>query len=77
MIESEVSQRVENGIKEKLPSTIKQLQYELKVERKQLEQQKTSLDLRSEELDKIAENLHNHETYLKDVSNKLEVRKNN
>ena len=77
MIESEVSQRVENGIKEKLPSTIKQLQYELKVERKQLEQQKTSLDLRSEELDKIAENLHNHETYLKDVSSKLEVRKNN
>ena len=75
MIESEVSQRVEQGIKEKLPSTIKQLQYELKVERKQLEQQKTSLDLRSEELDKIAENLHNHETYLKDVSNKLEVRK--
>lgn len=77
MIESEVSQRVEVGIKEKLPSTIKQLQYELKVERKQLEQQKTSLDLRSEELDKIAENLHNHETYLKDVSSKLEVRKNN
>lgn len=77
MIESEVSQRVENGIKEKLPSTIKQLQYELKVERKQLEQQKTSLDLRSEELDKIAENLHDRETYLKDVSSKLEVRKNN
>lgn len=77
MIESEVSQRVEEGIKEKLPSTIKQLQYELKVERKQLEQQKTSLDLRSEKLDKIAENLHNHETYLKDVSSKLEVRKNN
>lgn len=75
MIESEVSRRVEEGIKEKLPSTIKQLQYELKVERKQLEQQKTSLDLRSEELDKIAENLHNHETYLKDVSSKLEVRK--
>ena len=75
MIESEVSQRVEEGIKEKLPSTIKQLQYELKVERKQLRQQKTSLDLRSEELDKIAENLHNHETYLKDVSSKLEVRK--
>lgn len=77
MIESEVSQRVEKGIKEKLPSTIKQLQYELKVERKQLEQQKTSLDLRSEELDKIAENLHDRETYLKDVSSKLEVRKNN
>lgn len=77
MIESEVSQRVETGIKEKLPSTIKQLQYELKVERKQLRQQKTSLDFRSEELDKIAENLHNHETYLKDVSSKLEVRKNN
>ena len=75
MIESEVSQRVEEGIKEKLPSTIKQLQYELKVERKQLEQQKTSLDLRSEELDKIAENLHDRETYLKDVSSKLEVRK--
>lgn len=75
MIESEVSQRVEEGIKEKLPSTIKQLQYELKLERKQLRQQKTSLDLRSEELDKIAENLHNRETYLKDVSSKLEVRK--
>lgn len=75
MIESEVSQRVEEGIKEKLPSTIKQLKCELKVERKQLRQQKTSLDLRSEELDKIAENLHNHETYLKDVSSKLEVRK--
>lgn len=75
MIESEVSQRVVEGIKEKLPSTIKQLQYELKVERKQLRQQKTSLDLRSEELDKIAENLHDRETYLKDVSSKLEVRK--
>lgn len=75
MIESEVSQCVEEGIKEKLPSTIKQLQYELKVERKQLRQQKISLDLRSEELDKIAENLHDRETYLKDVSSNLEVRK--
>jgi hypothetical protein len=27
------------------------------------------------EIDKIAESLHNHETYLKDVSSKLEVRK--
>ena len=55
MIESEVSQRVEEGIKEKLPSTIKQLQYELKIEQKQLDKQRIALNLRGTKLDKIAE----------------------
>lgn len=77
MIESEVSQRVEQGIKEKLPSTIKQLQYELELKQKQLDKQRTTLNLRGTELDKIAENLHDRETYLRDVSSKLEVRKKN
>ena len=76
-IESEVSRRVEKGIQEKLPSTIKQLQYDLKIERNQLHQQKASLNSREAKLDEIAENLHNEETYLKDVAGKLEKRKNN
>ena len=77
MIESEVSQRVEEGISKRLPNQIKQLQYNLRIEQKQLEHDKSALFARAEKLDERAENLHNEETYLSEVSARLDKRKAN
>ncbi len=73
--DSEINKRVEEGIKERLPETIKQIQYEIRIKQRDLNDFHSKLQSRSQRLDEAGEELNKRKEELTEAEACLEKRK--
>ncbi|MBR1649922.1 MAG: plasmid recombination protein [Lachnospiraceae bacterium] len=73
--DSEINKRVEKGIKERLPESIKQIEYDIRIKQRDLNDFHSKLQSRSQRLGEAEEELNRREKDLSEAETRLEKRK--